>query len=590
MWLLTAIGITGIVFAGVFIALTSAGFDDGASLALAGMANGITAPLHQTLKKRASERVSLSPVVQRLWPVNSYFLNWPTAAVYATTIVWAISSGTAALLVLTAFSSWNSPVLRFPEPIVLAILGSISLLSNLLLAGLAFLLGRRVAEKGRLAVVICAVLTVLYVNNVSRFGLSIGSPEQAAVLYRIIPLQLEMGNWFISWLLPLIVTLAIMLPLHAAGARGRNTAFLRYAFRRMPEEAAAVIVQLVGEESRRVGAAAPPSVRAITRPSRRIGWLCVAGGLGVAAALIGAGFTGAWEFVLVLGVHAALVWACVALAIGTTTWLPTRGWVEVEPEAMAYHPLNNVPVTTWILLLLPMVMAIIVGAAKIGALLVGAYRLSQRLHAQTPEISDAQALLHAVRAIATDDRALLAVGMVLTALIPIGVFGAALVALHRRGIWFPTLYLTGLLLNMVLFNADDIAFQVGTIGVDALSVADIVRRSATFYGLCLLLCLLGWIWIAQSRRVNLILRHCVRNDDPLVARDEAPPDVLRQRAIAQTSLAFARLPTAAQKEVIELILEEVSRRAAMLRGRVSTPSADAGACGSPGPTGPIQVA
>jgi hypothetical protein len=41
MWLLTAIGITGVVFAGIFIALTSAGFDNGASLALAGMANGI---------------------------------------------------------------------------------------------------------------------------------------------------------------------------------------------------------------------------------------------------------------------------------------------------------------------------------------------------------------------------------------------------------------------------------------------------------------------------------------------------------------------------------------------------------------------
>jgi hypothetical protein len=589
MWLLTAIGITGVVFAGVFIALTSAGFDNGASLALAGMANGLTAPLHQALKKRASHRMSLSPVVQRLWPVNSYFLNWPTAAVYATTIVWATSSGTAALFILTAFSSWNSPVLRFPEPIVLAILGSVSLLSNLLLAGLAFLLGRRVAVKGRLAVLICAVLTVLYVNNVSRFGLNLGSPEQVAVLYRLIPLP-EFGDWFINWLLPLLVTLAIMLPFHAAGARGRNAAFLRYAFWRMPEEAAAVVVQLVADESQRVGAAAARSVRPTTKPSGYIAWLCVAGGLGVAAALIGAGHAGAWEFVLVLGVYAWLVWLCAALAIGTTVWLPTRGWVEVEPAAMAYHPLNNVPVTTWILLLLPVGVAVAIAAAKIGGFSKGVYSLVQGLHAQTPEISDAQALLHALRAIANDDRALFVVGGVLAALIPVGVFAAALVALHRRGAWFPTLYLTGLLLNMVLFDSEYIAFHVGTLGAARISIADIVRDSVGFYQVYLPFCVGYWIWITRSRRLNLIMRHCVRHDDPLVAPDGAPPDLLRQRTIARTSLAFARLPRDAQNDVIALILEEVRRRAPMLRRRVSKPSADAGTYCSPGPTGPIQMA
>jgi hypothetical protein len=534
--------------------------------------------------------MSLSPVVQRLWPVNSYFLNWPTAAVYATTIAWAISSGTAALLILTAFSSWNSPVLRFPEPIVLAILGSISLLSNLLLAGLAFLLGRRVAEKGRLSVVVCAVLTVLYVNNVSKFGLNLGSPEQAAVLYRLLPWQPEMGDWFSNWLLPLIVALAIMLPLHAAGARGRNTAFLRYAFRRMPEEAAAVIVQLVAEESRRVGAVAPPSVRTITKSARRSAWLFATGGLGVAAALIGTGLVSGWEFVLVLGVYMLLVWLCVALATAITVWRPTRGWVKVEPEAMAYHPLNNVPVTTWILLLFPLAVAVAIAAAKIGGFSIGLYSLVQRLHAQTPEISDAEALLHAVRAIANDDRARLVAGGLLAALIPVGVFVAALVALHRRVVWFPTLYLTGLLLNMALFDSEQIAFQVGTMGAAGISIADLVPDSAEFYQIYFPLCVGYWIWITQSRRLNLIMRHCVRRNDPLVAPDGAPPDLLRQRTIAQTSLAFARLPSGAQKQVTELILEEVRRRAPMLRGRVSNPSADADACGSPGPTGPIQVA
>jgi hypothetical protein len=237
--------------------------------------------------------------------------------------------------------------------------------------------------------------------------------------------------------------------------------------------------------------------------------------------------------------------------------LPTRRWVEVEPEAMAYHPLNNVPVTIWILLLLPMALAIAFAGARIGGFLLGLSRLIRRLHAQAPEIPDAQALLSALSLVANDDHALLLVVGNLTALVPICVFGASLIALHRRGVWFPTLYLAGLLLNMVLFDAEELVLQIRTIGAAGRSVPDLIGDSAVIYGFYLALCLGGWIWIAQSRRLNLIVRHCVRADDPLLASDEAPPDILRQRTIAQTSLAFARLPPSAQNDVIKLILEEV---------------------------------
>jgi hypothetical protein len=187
MWLLTAIAVTGVLFACIFISLTSAGFDDDASLALAGLANAVTAPLHETLKKRAWKNVPLSPVVRRLWPINRYFLDWFTGAIYVTTIALAANTCISALIVLTTFSSWGDADLRFAEPIALGILMGLSFLQNLVLAVLAFLLGQRVAKNGWLAVVVSTVLMVLYLKNVSRFGLNIGSAEQDAALIRIIP-------------------------------------------------------------------------------------------------------------------------------------------------------------------------------------------------------------------------------------------------------------------------------------------------------------------------------------------------------------------------------------------------------------------
>jgi hypothetical protein len=200
MLLLSAIAITGVVFAAIFIALTHAGFDKDAALALAGLANTIVAPLHEALKKRDWKRMTASPAARRLWPINSYFLNWVTAVVYTTTIALATNAGITALMIWTVVPSSDPAFLRFSETIALGIIAGLSLLNSFVLAGLAFMVGLRILKKGNLAIVVSAGLMVLYWNNVSNFGLNQASPEQVAALIRTLPWWPEAG-WFSNWLL-----------------------------------------------------------------------------------------------------------------------------------------------------------------------------------------------------------------------------------------------------------------------------------------------------------------------------------------------------------------------------------------------------
>ena len=107
------------------------------------------------------------------------------------------------------------------------------------MAGIAFLLGRHVLEKGTYAVAFTAILLILYLNIPK--SVLFGTPDQDTTFLRSLSVFLpdvDKAGWIFSWVFLPIVVIGIMLPFYFAGARCRYTAFFRHIFRRVPEDTA----------------------------------------------------------------------------------------------------------------------------------------------------------------------------------------------------------------------------------------------------------------------------------------------------------------------------------------------------------------
>ena len=197
----------------------------------------------------------------------------------------------------------------------------------------------------------------------------------------------------------------------------------------------------------------------------------------------------------------------------------------------------------------------------------GLLNLAARVRENMPNLGGTAVWQHTIYLLSTNyPGGFVVFSSLLGATITIAAFVTALIALHYRRTWFLTLYAAGLLLNLVIIlHSLEITDMISEIGTPRTRLVDILQNMNAFDALNLALFLGYWIWIVRSRRLQLILHHRVRLDDPLALGNEAPPDVQRRRNIARTALAFARLPPASLKVLVELILEEIARKAEAAR-------------------------
>jgi hypothetical protein len=560
MKLFVALALTAIAYLVMYLTLTAMGLEKEPAGAVAGLANALILPIHEELKKGSWER--------RLWQVRSYFINWPIATVYATAASVAALSATSILTLLILFSSLTSSILRVPQSMALFVILSVSFAFNLAQAGIGFLVGRRVEGNGALAVAATAALLTIYSHYGA--GFIIGTtPEQDAVLVEALS-ELEgvgwlapdrLDEWLIGWIVPASFTFAWMLIGYLAGARGRDNAFFRYAFRRVPEDTAGAIAQLVaGEAQRTCGPRPVPSSSRVgplrAGPTSRHAVAFFIGGLALALGLLGVALIGEGDRALEIGVFAIILWACGALAVLAVDQLPSGRWESIDAQAVADHPINNVPISIWILLCVPIAVPL-VGAFMLGVTLYDPIlELAGRVLAKEPNLSDVKLWLTIVTLLLTEG-GIKVLGLPFAVLLTLATFVASLVALHLRSSWFQSLYVAGLLLNVILLHAADLSSQLterlAADQFDAASYGDIM--------VTLPVCVIYAVWLVRSRRLNLLLRHRVRPDDPLAKSCVDSPDVLRQRFIARTALAFVALPPASQKTLVRMVLDEITQRA-----------------------------
>ena len=191
---------------------------------------------------------------------------------------------------------------------------------------------------------------------------------------------------------------------------------------------------------------------------------------------------------------------------------------------MADHPLSNISAITWFILAFPVIdKSRFVEHRKHCRYWARLISCSFACRENTPSLDETAAWRHAFYLVVTQyPSGFVFFGFFLGMSVTIAAFVTALIALHRRRTWFLTLYAAGLLLNLVIIlHISDISDILSKIGIRR-GIFDVLPDITLFDVSNFALCLMYWIWITRSRRLQLNLQHRVRLDDPLLRATKLP--------------------------------------------------------------------